>query len=109
MRTHSKRISGLVLFNIAILFIAFCAPLITGCKNFFIGPTLTTVTVAPSTPSIAVGKTQQMSATGTYDNGSTDTITDSASWASSEISIATASSKGLVTGVASGQRRSAPS
>lgn len=73
-----------------------------GCKGFFIGPTLTTVTLAPSTPSIAVGKTQQMTATGTYDNSSTETITDSAGWASSDVTIATVSSTGLVTGVASG-------
>lgn len=75
---------------------------ITGCNGFFIGPTLTTVGVAPSTPSVAVGKTQQMTATGTYDNGSTNNITDSASWASSDVSIATVTSTGLMTGVASG-------
>jgi hypothetical protein len=75
---------------------------IVGCKGFFIGPTLTTVTLAPSTPSVAVGKTQQMTATGTYDNSSTETITDTAGWASSDVTIATVSSTGLVTGVASG-------
>jgi len=73
-----------------------------GCKGFFIGPTLSSVSVAPSTPSIAIGKTQQMTATGTYDNGSTDNITDSASWATSDVSIATVSSMGLVTGVSQG-------
>lgn len=81
--------------------LALCA-LTAGCKNFFIGPTLTTVTVSPSTPSVAVGKTQQMVATGTYDNGTTDTVTDSASWSTSDNAIATVSSTGLVTGVASG-------
>ncbi|HET6215735.1 MAG TPA: Ig-like domain-containing protein [Acidobacteriaceae bacterium] len=75
---------------------------IAGCKGFFIGPALTTVTLAPSTPSIAIGKTQQMTATGTYDNSSTETITDSASWASSDVATATVSSTGLVTGIASG-------
>ena len=76
--------------------------LIAGCKNFFIPPALTTVTVSPSTPSVAVGKTQQMIATGTYDNGVTDTVTDSASWSTSDNTIATVSSTGLVTGVATG-------
>lgn len=74
----------------------------TGCKGFFIGPALTTVTITPSTPSIAIGKTQQMTATGTYDNGSTDNITQSASWASSDAAVATVSSSGLVAGVSSG-------
>jgi trimeric autotransporter adhesin len=101
-KTRFQRENALAVINIAILFSAFGALLMAGCKGFFIGPALTTVTVAPSTPSVAAGKTQQMSATGTYDNGSTDTITDSASWATSDISIATVSSKGLVTGVASG-------
>ena len=76
--------------------------LIAGCKNFFIPPALTTVTVSPSTPSVAVGKTQQMIATGTYDNGVTDTVTDSASWSTSDNTVATVSSTGLVTGVATG-------
>jgi trimeric autotransporter adhesin len=76
--------------------------LIAGCKNFFIPPSLTTVTVSPSTPSVAIGKTQQMIATATYDNGTTDTVTDSASWSTSDNAIATVSSKGLVTGVAKG-------
>ena len=78
------------------------ALLLAGCKNFFIPPALTTVTVSPSTPSVAVAKTQQMVATGTYDNGVTDTITDSASWSTSDNTIATVSSAGLVTGVAAG-------
>jgi uncharacterized protein YjdB len=83
--------------------IGFCIVIgVSGCKGFFIGPTLSTVAVTPSTPSIAIGKTQQMTATGTYDNSSTDNITDSASWASSDASIATVSSTGLVTGVAQG-------
>ncbi len=101
-RVQTKRNGAKVAFGAAVSVCAVTALLITGCKGFFIGPTLTTVTVAPSTPSIAIGKTQQMSATGTYDNSSTDTITDSSSWASSDITIATVSSTGLVTGVASG-------
>ena len=84
------------------LALAFGVLSIAGCKNFFVGPTLTTVTVSPSTPSVAVGQTQQMVATGTYDNGVTDTVTDSASWSAAVNAIATVSSTGLVTGVASG-------
>jgi uncharacterized protein YjdB len=43
-----------------------------------------------------------MTATGTYDNGTTDTVTDSAAWSSSDVSVATVSATGLVTGVAVG-------
>jgi trimeric autotransporter adhesin len=77
-------------------------PAISGCKNFFIPPSLTTVTVSPSTPTVAVAGTQQMIATGTYEDGVTDTITDSVSWSSSDASIATINSTGLVTGIATG-------
>lgn len=76
--------------------------MITGCKNFFIPPALTTLTASPATPSVAVGKTQQMVAIGTYDNGVTDTVTDSASWSTSDNTIAMVSSSGLVTGAAAG-------
>lgn len=85
-----------------LLFLTSIAVNVSGCKGFFIGPTLTTVTVGPSTPSVAVGKTQQMTATGTYDNGYTESITTSASWATSDVTIATVSSTGLVTGIAAG-------
>ena len=96
--TQAKR--SIIIFSlVGLVFYAFLA---TGCKDFFIGPALTTVTVAPSTPSVAIGKTQQMTATGTYDNGVTDTVTDSASWSTSDNTIATVSSTGLVTGVAAG-------
>lgn len=98
-RFHSKRNGAAIVFWVSI-----CSVSITviGCKNFFTGPTLTTVSIGPSTPSIAVRKTQQMSATGTYSDSSTGTITNSASWSTSDIAIATVSSAGLVTGVASG-------
>jgi trimeric autotransporter adhesin len=97
-----NRNGAAVVCAIALLLCAISDLAITGCKGFFIGPTLTTVTIAPSTPSVAIGKTQQMTATGTYDNSSTETITDSASWASSDVTIATVGSTGLVTGIASG-------
>lgn len=96
--TQAKR--SITTFSLVIL--VFYSLMSAGCKDFFIGPALTTVTVTPSTPSVAVGKTQQMTATGTYDNGVTDTVTDSASWSTSDNAIATVSSTGLVTGVAAG-------
>jgi Bacterial Ig-like domain (group 2) len=101
-RSQGKRNSAAVAVVTALFLSVLSVSGIAGCKGFFIGPTLSTVTLAPSTPSIAVGKTQQMTATGTYDNSTTQTITDSASWASSDVAIATVSATGLVTGVVSG-------
>jgi trimeric autotransporter adhesin len=101
-QSRLERNSFAVTVVIAMSLYMFSGSIIVGCKGFFIGPTLSTVTLAPSTPSVAVGKTQQMTATGTYDTSSTETVTDSASWASSDVTIATVSSTGLVTGIASG-------
>ena len=55
--------------------------LVAGCADFWVNPALTAITVTPITPSITVGSTVQMIATGTYSDGSTSTV--GASWASS--------------------------
>jgi hypothetical protein len=84
-------IAVLVLFGLSV-----------GCSGFFVDPTLTGITVGPSNQSLNVGSTLQMSARGTYDDGSSKTITGSVTWSSSSPDVATISSGGLVTGVASG-------
>ncbi|MGB8494136.1 MAG: Ig-like domain-containing protein [Candidatus Acidiferrum sp.] len=65
--------------------------------------TLQSISVAPATPSIALGTTQQFTATGTYSDLSTANITTSATWASSvpataSISAGTGLAHGLVAG-----------
>jgi uncharacterized protein YjdB len=60
---------------------------------------LTSIAVTPSSASIATGATQQFTATGTYSNGSTQSLTTTASWTSSGTSVATV---GLHTGLAKG-------
>ena len=75
--------------------------LLSGC-NFFGNSTLTSIAVTPETPSVAIGATQQMVATGTYNDGSTKNISSSATWTSADTDTATVSSTGLVTGVAAG-------
>jgi uncharacterized protein YjdB len=63
---------------------------------------LTSITVKPATVSVAAGKTQQFTATGNYNNGTTQTLTNTATWTSSATSVATVSSGGLATSVAQG-------
>ena len=75
---------------------------LVSCNGFFVDPTLTSISVTPTTPSVAVGSTKQMTATGTYDDGKTKNITGSVSWSSDDDSEATVSDGGLVTGVAAG-------
>jgi trimeric autotransporter adhesin len=91
--TYSPKCTTPWLACAALLILSF-----TGCVN----PTLSSISVTPETPSVQTGKTQQMTATGTYSDGSTKTITSTVDWTSSDTSEATVSSTGLVTGVAPG-------
>lgn len=73
-----------------------------GCEGFFVDPVLTGLTVGP-TAGIQTGKTIQMSAVGSYNDGSQKTVTSSVHWSSGTPSVATISSSGLVTGFDPGQ------
>jgi Big-like domain-containing protein len=61
--------------------------------------TITSISLTPANGAVTVGKTLQYSAQATYSDGSTKDITSSATWATSDSSIATVSSSGLLTGV----------
>jgi Bacterial Ig-like domain (group 2) len=63
---------------------------------------LVSIAVTPANASIAAGNTQQFTATGTYNNGSTANLTASVTWASSNAAAATISTAGLGNGVAIG-------
>jgi hypothetical protein len=71
-----------------------------GCNGFFVDPVLTSMTVGP-TATINEGGTVQMSAVGTYNDGSQQSLS-SLSWSSDTPSVATVSGSGLVTGVTPG-------
>ncbi len=66
-------------------------------------PTLTSIAVAPANSSLLQGSTLQFSATGTFSDGSTQDVTSSATWSSSNTLFATVgSTTGLATGIAVG-------
>jgi len=80
-----------------------------GCKDFFVDPKLTSIAVTPSTASVALAGTVQLSATGTYNDNSTKDVTGSVNWTVSTSTPTgaatvgnTAGTKGVVTGVAAG-------
>lgn len=79
-----------------VLLIALCA-----CSS----PKLVSVAIAPATPTLAVGATAQLGASGTYSDGTTQPL-DGVAWSSSDLATATvASGQGgaeAVTGVAFG-------
>jgi len=67
------------------------------------GASLVSIAVTPANPSIAKGLTQQFTATGTYNNSTTQDLTSMVSWTSSNPSIASiAASSGLATAAAPG-------
>jgi hypothetical protein len=59
--------------------------------------TLVSIAVTPSNQSIAAGTQQQFTATGTFSDNSTQNLTSSVTWASSDPTIATISAAGLAT------------
>ncbi|HEY1906729.1 MAG TPA: Ig-like domain-containing protein [Myxococcaceae bacterium] len=76
---------------------------ITGSTMLTVTPaTLQSIAVTPSNPSIAKGTTQQLVATGTFSDATTQDLTGQVTWASDTASVATVSGAGLATGVAAG-------
>ena len=65
-------------------------------------PTLTSLVVTPSTQTILTGAAQAFIATGTYSDGSTQNITNQATWASSNTTAATITASGIATAVNTG-------
>jgi Bacterial Ig-like domain (group 2) len=65
-------------------------------------PTLVSIAVTPTNPSIAKGKTQQFTATGTFSDNSTQNLTSTATWSSQTTNVATITAGGLATGAGTG-------
>ncbi len=65
-------------------------------------PVLASIAVTPASASIPLGTGVQLTATGTYTDGSTQNLTNSATWNSSNTSAASVSSTGMVTSNAQG-------
>ena len=80
---------------------------ISGSTDLTVTPaTLVSVAVTPAIPSLALGRTQQFTATGTYTDATVQDITDSVTWSSSDAGVATVSmtvgTRGLATSHAVG-------
>jgi len=75
----------------------------SGCTGFFVNPTLSSLAIGPQSATITASPVQtlQMSATGTYSDGSTKDLTGKVLWNSATPGCATISSSGLVTPVSS--------
>ncbi len=66
------------------------------------GASLVSISVSPANPSIFGGKTQQLTAMGNYNDGSTQDLTGKVSWTGAVPGVVSLSSTGLVTALGSG-------
>jgi len=70
--------------------------------TFFDPVVLESLTIAPTTATIAAGLTQQFTVTGRFSDSSTQDLTRSVTWSSNNEPVATIAAGGLATGVADG-------
>src|SRR5262252_5634807 len=77
--------------------------LAASCTGFFVNPTLTSVSVGPQNLSLTINQTFQMTATGTYSDGSQKTLNSRVTWSSSDSStVSVGQTSGQVTGLKTG-------
>jgi uncharacterized protein YjdB len=96
--------TGLTLILLALAVCAGCSGSSTSSN---VTPVLTSISVTPTGASTTVGGTQQLTATANYSSGPGQSVTSSATWSSSNPSVASIqstgqSTPGLATGVATG-------
>jgi hypothetical protein len=58
------------------------------CKGFFVQPTLTSLTINPTTPNVQVDTTLALQAFGVYSDGTSAYLTSNVSWSSSDPTVA---------------------
>jgi uncharacterized protein YjdB len=63
--------------------------------------TLASLSITPSNPSLTIGSTKQLTATGTFSDGTTQNLTNSVSWSASSATVAL-SKTGIVNAIANG-------
>ena len=72
--------------------------LAVSCRGFFVNPTLTSLAIGPPTVPLTPGSSYQMTATGTFSDGSTENVTSKSEWLSTDGSVAqVGSTTGYVT------------
>jgi phospholipase C len=75
---------------------------IQGTATLTVTPALTSISVTPTTATVAAGYTLQFTATGNYSDGSTQNLTSTATWTSLSTAVATIAAGGLATGTGIG-------
>jgi trimeric autotransporter adhesin len=92
---------------ISVLSALICSGLLLSCGGITASqgggaPKLTQITIAPSNPTIMKGASQQLTATGIFDDGTQHALGASVTWETSPSAVATINTKGNVIGVGEG-------
>jgi PKD repeat protein len=104
MRNRLLLRTGCILLSVSPLFIGGCASTSNSVNHQSgTGVSLTSIQVMPGNGSVAAGTAVQFKATGTFSDNTTQDLTNSVTWASSNTGAASISPTGMATGVSSGQ------
>ncbi len=98
LRNWAKWCSAIVVTMLIMLLIA-CGG---GGSSQQLPVTLTKVTITPATASIPLGTSQQLSAVGTYSDGTSKDLTSEVTWSVSPATVASVSASGMLKSVAKG-------
>jgi len=102
MSYRELRRTGSILKIVPSVLLCVLATILCSCGDFWVDAKLTSVAISPATASVEVGKTVQLTAVGGYDDGTSKKLTSAVAWSSSDSSVASVSSSGLLHGVAAG-------
>jgi hypothetical protein len=103
---RSQTVKKRLFIFVACLFLSLLTSCVTANRSSTTtSSSLTVITITPNPGGYVIDDagTKQFTATGTYSDGSSKDITSQITWGSSDIAVATISSKGLATGRRGGQ------
>jgi trimeric autotransporter adhesin len=111
MAQKARRTAPLKPYLVPIVLV--CLSLFSGCGSGSLGPgvggpsrgpsrSLVSIAITPANAALLLGTLQQFTATGTYSDHSSQDITDSVTWSSSDISVASIAGGGLATALTLG-------
>jgi hypothetical protein len=90
------RMANPLCFGVILLFAGMLRPAMSE------GQSLTALSISPRQPMVDIGGTTQLAATATYADGSSNDVSDRASWSSSDARVVSISGGGLASGSATG-------
>jgi uncharacterized protein YjdB len=90
------------LMSMTLVVLGFLSACGGGSQSTSTNPVLQSVQVSAPTSNLTVGEAQQMKATGAYNTGTSQDVTSSATWSSSDSTVATVATGGMLTAKAAG-------